>query len=315
MSERHDTNDDASMPNPDDLRAFLAVAETASVTRAAERLGLTQSGVSRKIAGLEVKLGFRLFDRSRGRVELNRRGRAFAPHARQVVDAVGNLPRIARTIGEGAYDKVRVAATSSIMHGILPSALAQYCRERPDLPPSTAMRSLTEILNLEASDTFDIVIAPLPMRPLAFELAAEYPFKLVLAVPRALLPPGQEPVDGVWPSLACLAELPFISLDPFASYQESTEAVLARLGLKVSYMAETTSVVTAALMTRAGVGCAFLDPFIAAAFTGPEVVIGRTTPPMPHAYGAHVPRGADISPETRRLLNAIEQVVETQQDG
>jgi DNA-binding transcriptional LysR family regulator len=303
------------MPNPEDLKAFLAVAETASVTRAAERLGLTQSGVSRKIAGLEVKLGFRLFDRSRGRVALNRRGRAFAPHARQVVDAVGNLPRIARTIGKGAYDRVRVAATSSIMHGLLPPALAQYCNERPDLPPSTAMRSLNEVLNLEASDTFDIVIAPLPMRPLAFELAAEYPFKLALAVPRSLLPPDEELVDGVWPSLERLAELPFISLDPFASYQESTESVLAGLGLKVSYMAETTSVVTAALMTRAGVGCAFLDPFIAAAFTGPEVVIGRTVPPMPHAYGAHIPRGADISPETKRLLNAIEQIVETEQDG
>ena len=302
------------MPNPNDLKAFLAVAETASVTLAAERLGLTQSGVSRKIAGLEAKLGFRLFDRSRGRVALNRQGRAFAPHARQVVDAVGNLPRIARAISDGAYDRVRVAATSSIMHGLLPPALAQYLQERPDLPPSTAMRSLAEILNLETGDAFDLVIAPLPMRPLAFELVAEYPFRLALAVPRALLPTDEEPIDGVWPSLERVAQLPFISLDPFASYQESTEAVLARLGLKVSYVAETTSVVTAALMTRAGIGCAFLDPFIAATFAGAEVVVGRTEPAMPHAYGAHVPRGAEIAPEARRLLDAIEQVVGTRRN-
>ena len=153
------------------------------------------------------------------------------------------------------------------------------------------MRSLAEILNLESGDAFDLVIAPLPMRPLAFELAAEYPFTLALAVPRTLLPQGEEPVDGVWPSLERLAGLPFISLDPFASYQESTEAALARVGVQVSYVAETTSVVTAALMARAGIGCAFLDPFIAAAFTGPEIAIGHTTPAMPHAYGAHVPRG------------------------
>lgn len=296
------------MPKPDDLSAFLAVAETGSVTLAAERLGLTQSGVSRKIANLELTLGFRLFDRSRGRVALNRQGRAFAPHARQAVDAVGNLPRIARAISDGAYDRVRVAATSSIMHGLLPPALAHYLEVRPDLPPSASMRSLSEILNLEAVDTFDIVLAPLPMRPLAFELVAEYPFQLALAVPQSLLPPEERPVEGIWPNLERIAQLPFISLDPFASYQESTEAVLDCLGLKVRYVAETTSVVTAALMTRAGVGCAFLDPFIAATFAGPKVVVAQTKPAMPHAYGAHVPRGAGIAPEASRLLDAIDQI-------
>lgn len=54
------------MPDPNDLRAFLAVAETASITLAAERLGLTQSGVSRKIAKLETKLGFRLLIEAAG---------------------------------------------------------------------------------------------------------------------------------------------------------------------------------------------------------------------------------------------------------
>ena len=310
MSDRHDLSA-VPMPQPEDLKAFLAVAETGSVTRAAERLGLTQSGVSRKLASLETALGFRLFDRDRGRVALNRQGRALAPHARRIVDTVGNLPRIARAIAAGAYDRVRVAATSSIMHGLLPPALARYLKERPGLPPSATMRSLAEILNLEASDTFDLVIAPLPMRPLAFELIAEHPFELSLAVPRSLLPSNAAPVDGVWPSLPRLAGLPFISLDPFASYQESVEATLARQGLDVRYVAETTSVVTAALMTRAGVGCAFLDPFIAAALTGSEVVTGRTCPAVPMAYGAHVPRSADVAPEAERLLGAIERTIGT----
>ena len=297
------------MPDPNDLRAFLAVAETASITLAAERLGLTQSGVSRKIAKLETKLGFRLFDRSRGRVALNRQGRTFAPHARRVVDAVGHLPRVARAISDGAYERVRIAATSSIMHGLLPPALAYYLRERSDLPPSITMRSLSEILNLEASDAFDLILAPLPMRPLAFDLVAEYPFQLELAVPKTLLSPKDNPIEGIWPNLERIAQLPFISLDPFALYQESTEAALDGLGLKVKYVAETTSVVTAALMTRAGVGCAFLDPFIAATFTGPEVIVAKTEPALPHAYGAHVPSGAEIAPEASRILEAINQII------
>ena len=62
-------------------------------------------------------------------------------------------------------------------------------------------------------------------------------------------------------------------------------------------------------MTRAGVGCAFLDPFIAATFTGPEVVVAKTAPALPHAYGAHVPSGAEIAPEASRILEAINQII------
>ena len=297
------------MSQTDDLKAFLAVAETGSVTRAAERLGLTQSGVSRKLAGLETSLGFRLFDRDRGRITINQQGRALAPHARRIVDTSSNLPRIARAIGAGHYDHVRIAATSSIMHGLLPPALARYLDERPGLPPSATMRSLAEILNLDAADAFDLVLAPLPMRPLAFEVVAEYTLELVLAVPRTLLPADAKPVDGVWPDFARLVDLPFISLDPFASYQESIEAMLALQGLEVRHVVETTSAVAAALMARSGVGCAFFDPFIAQAFSGPELIVARTSPPVSHAYGAHVPRGAQITPEAARLLRSIQSEI------
>ena len=297
------------MSQTDDLKAFLAVAETGSVTRAAERLGLTQSGVSRKLAGLEASLGFRLFDRDRGRITINQQGRALAPHARRIVDTSSNLPRIARAIGAGHYDHVRIAATSSIMHGLLPPALARYLDERPGLPPSATMRSLAEILNLDAADAFDLVLAPLPMRPLAFEVVAEYTLELVLAVPRTLLPADAKPVDGVWPDFARLVDLPFISLDPFASYQESIEAMLALQGLEVRHVVETTSAVAAALNGAVRCSCAFLDPFIAQAFSGPDLIVARTSPPVSHAYGAHVPRGAQITPEAARLLRAIQSEI------
>lgn len=293
------------MPLPDHLKAFLAVAETGSVTRAAERLALTQSGVSRKIAGLEDDIGFRLFDRVRGRVALNRHGHAFAAHARKAVELLDDLPRVARSIATGTYDRVRIVATSSIMHGLLPGALAAYIDDRPDLPPSVTMRSLSEVLNLEQSDQVDIVLAPLPMRPLAFEPVREIPFELELAVPEDLLPDGVVPVDGLWPDLSLLSGLPFVSLDPFASYQESVEAAWMARGLEPPYVAETTSLASAALLARAGIGCAILDPFVARALAGPNTVSARISPPITHSYGVHVPTGAPPSAEVERMLEHI----------
>ncbi|MDF1790704.1 MAG: LysR family transcriptional regulator [Thalassobaculaceae bacterium] len=296
------------MPMPDHLKAFLAVAETGSVTRAAERLGLTQSGVSRKISWLEEEIGFRVFDRVRGRVALNRHGHAFAAHARKAVELLDNLPRVARSIGAGTYDRVRIVATSSIMHGLLPDVLAAYVAERPDLPPSATMRSLSEVLGLDQSDQVDVVLAPLPMRPLAFELVHEIPFDLELAVPEALLPAEVRPVAGEWPDLSRLAGLPFISLDPFASYQESVEALWSDLDRDPPYVAETTSLASAALLARAGVGCAILDPFVARALAGPQTVCARISPAITHAYGVHVPTGTPMSSEVERMLDHIKRI-------
>src|SRR4051812_13453028 len=76
----------------DHLRAFLAVAEELSFTRAAARLYLGSSRLSRRIRELERRLGVPLFERTTRRVELSPAGPALVPRARDVVerfDALG----------------------------------------------------------------------------------------------------------------------------------------------------------------------------------------------------------------------------------
>ncbi|MFD9610193.1 LysR substrate-binding domain-containing protein [Streptomyces sp. NPDC059083] len=63
------------------LRCFLAIAEEASLTRAAARLHLTQPAVSRTLAALEQHLGARLVDRSTHHLALTAEGRAFQDRA------------------------------------------------------------------------------------------------------------------------------------------------------------------------------------------------------------------------------------------
>ncbi|MFF1301245.1 LysR family transcriptional regulator, partial [Streptomyces sp. NPDC058296] len=59
------------------LRYFIAVAETEHVGRAAERLHISQSPLSRQIAQLENKLGLTLFERTQQRIRLTRDGAVF----------------------------------------------------------------------------------------------------------------------------------------------------------------------------------------------------------------------------------------------
>ena len=72
-------------------RAFLAVADAGSFTRAAEMLGYTQSGVSRMIADLEKEWGVKLLERSRAGVRLTSEGIELIGGVRSVVDEQGRL--------------------------------------------------------------------------------------------------------------------------------------------------------------------------------------------------------------------------------
>ena len=65
------------MINIKKLIAFRAVLESSSITGAADKIGLTQSGVSRLITSLEQELDFPLFNRIKGRVQITSRGENF----------------------------------------------------------------------------------------------------------------------------------------------------------------------------------------------------------------------------------------------
>jgi DNA-binding transcriptional LysR family regulator len=75
------------------LRHFLAVAETLNYTRAAERLMMAASPLSRSIQQLEAELGGRLFARGTRRVELTALGEALIPHAERALADVDRLKR------------------------------------------------------------------------------------------------------------------------------------------------------------------------------------------------------------------------------
>lgn len=79
------------------LRLFLSVCETKSVTQTGHRFYLSQPAVSKTISQLEQELGLNLFDRVRGQLVLNRDGQAFRQQAQQLVQAHQDLADFKQT--------------------------------------------------------------------------------------------------------------------------------------------------------------------------------------------------------------------------
>jgi DNA-binding transcriptional LysR family regulator len=94
------------------LRSFAAVAELGHLTRAAERLHISQPAVSAQIKALEDELGVALFERVSSGMVLTSAGRKLLPAAEKVLDAAQALRSRARTIQGEVAGRVRVGTVS-----------------------------------------------------------------------------------------------------------------------------------------------------------------------------------------------------------
>ncbi|MDA0164304.1 LysR family transcriptional regulator [Solirubrobacter ginsenosidimutans] len=102
------------MPELRHLRAFVAVAEQLSFTRAAELLHLTQQTVSRTVGELERELGVTLLERTTREVRLTAAGASLLRDGVEVVRAADAAFTRAREIGTGALGRVRIGVSPAI---------------------------------------------------------------------------------------------------------------------------------------------------------------------------------------------------------
>ncbi len=114
------------------LHYFVAVAEDEHVGRAAERLHISQSPLSRQIAQLEEKLGLVLFERSQQRIRLTADGRTFLAETKAFLTHANRLESLARRLGRGDEGGLCIGYLESAMHsGVLPDALRALRVQRP----------------------------------------------------------------------------------------------------------------------------------------------------------------------------------------
>ena len=114
-----------------ELEAFVAVAELGNFQRAADKLHLTQPGLSRRIQKLEQTLGVELFQRTTRNVSLTGVGRHFLPMARQQIAQLETMLTSVQEIAEKRFGKIRVSSLPTVVSHVLPDALKRYAEKYP----------------------------------------------------------------------------------------------------------------------------------------------------------------------------------------
>jgi DNA-binding transcriptional LysR family regulator len=142
--------------DPELLRAFVAVAEHLSFTRAAEQLNRTQATVSLQVRRLEERLGVALFRRSTARVELTAAGDGFLIDARRILAL--NEQAIARVSNQRVAGRIRIGVMEDYGTKVLPRLLADIAGRFPLVQVEMEI-GLTARLLKRLGSSFDAVIA------------------------------------------------------------------------------------------------------------------------------------------------------------
>jgi DNA-binding transcriptional LysR family regulator len=114
-------------------RAFLATAESGSLSAAARQLGQTQPTVGRQVSALEQELGVALFERVGKSLILTPNGRALLQHVRQMAEAAGRVSIVASGQSQEIEGRISITASEVMCAYVLPPVLRQLRDVAPRL--------------------------------------------------------------------------------------------------------------------------------------------------------------------------------------
>ncbi len=288
------------------LQALRAVIESGSVTEAAGLMNLTQSGVSRLIAALEDDVGFAIFERRRGRLQITARGEAFFREVEPLLAGIDQLAPIAEEIRTDRFARLRLVALNSQMHGLVPLALTRFSRAHPTAAVTLTMRSRRELIHWTAGQQFDLGLAALPVEQPALHVEPFIGFPVVVA-----LPPGHRLADRAGVPVGDLAGEPLISLDPFGLFEPGVRGRFLSAGVEPRVKFETTSMLLAGQLVAQGLGIAMIDPFVANTLRPHGIEIRPLVPALTYEYGLIWPAGRSRSPLALSFAACAAEVAET----
>ena len=138
------------------LRYFLAVAEELHFARAAERLHIEQSPLSRAIRELEEELGAQLFVRTSRSTRLTLAGKLLMENAPRVLLALDQARESVKAAANGFHGRLRVALSDGITPSRLPALLARCREEDPEIEIRLFEVPLAQQLSGLRDDLYDV---------------------------------------------------------------------------------------------------------------------------------------------------------------
>lgn len=247
------------------VEVFHAVMSTGSITSAARLLNVSQPAVTKILHHAEDQLGFKLFDRVKGRLVPTREGELLFDKAEQLHDCLDSIRTLAANLRRTSEGALRIAAPPALCIAVVPGAIARFRQANPQT--SFVVETLHYAEAVDAMLTLDMDMA------ITFSAHAHPGIDRVALATGcfcAVLPRGGRYADCAALPPEAFETMPFIGLsraDPVAAV---VHRAMESAGVVAVPEIEVKTYGIALSLVRANAGFALVDQYTAAS-AGPDV--------------------------------------------
>lgn len=236
-----------------DLRLFLNIVDTGSLTKGAERSAISLQAASERIKKLEQQYQVSLFSRHSGGVKMTFAGQVFAEHAQALLQQGQQLSQAMAGFSEGLHSNISLWCNSSAQSEYLPLLLPQYLVNNPNIQIDLKEAESNDIIAALASGTakLGLISSFFPAPQLQTLEFSDDPLVLIcpeqhdLAANQAL-------------KLADCLNYPFVGLMQYHSLQQSIETQARLLNCEIQYRLRLPNFAAIAQVVANGVGIAIM---------------------------------------------------------
>lgn len=248
------------------LEAFAAVCKEGSFSKAAQRIHISQSGLSVLIRDLEDNLGAKLFDRNTRQIALTDAGHEFSAPAARILADLQNATHHIKGLASRQHGRVTVAAPPLLAGQLVVEIAARFRQRHPGIALHIQDIPSESILDVLAQGQADLAIG-------TFANAPECQVYPLLSGPPLVLVPKHFPLASQSSlSWAELAAQPLVAPTRENAFRQFIDRGFAQLGLHPSVVTEVMQLSTVISLVEAGFGVAALPPHSALAPAGNKTV-------------------------------------------
>lgn len=250
------------------VEAFYSVMRTGTVVGAARLMNVTQPAVSRAIGLLELRIGYKLFERHGRRLVAKPEGELLY---REIGPIYGSLDRIAQFTQDIRFQRagaLRIATLPAMSQGLVPRAIARFLSSRPKVSVFVQSLPSRQIAELISTRQFDVGVVELPLSRPAIAIEPLDP-----APSMAVIPAGHRLARKRQISLKDLAGERMILLSHHGFLRNQIDDEFSKLGVAADVVLETPNALIACALVAAGTGITIVSRWSAESFADPQVVV------------------------------------------
>ncbi|MGI9351941.1 MAG: LysR family transcriptional regulator [Rhizobiaceae bacterium] len=286
------------------LRAYQATMSFGTVSAAADSLHLTQSSVSRLLAGLEHELGFSLFYRRGRRLVPSVEGRNFFQRIEGALASIEGITTIANDVRLNQGERLRVCAIAPLINSqYLPKALSLFSDEFPKLKFTIEMQVRMDIEEWVASRQADLGFTLLPAESGSVDFEP-----IVTAAAVAIVPPDHAYRNKSKITPKDLQEQRVILPKQTVRLRRMLDATLLNYGLDFALFSESSDSQTSCHMVAHGLGIGICQPFSCTGLPAGSLKVLRWSPEIKLTYAAIWPKDRKPSKNALRLIEIMQLV-------